>query len=118
MGPRQTAVNNKLRVSTGSRSESGAGRASAKTLGTGVCERSTRGGARCGPRIYHRSSRPVVGGLPTAKTGFVYAEPAPSRVAADRGADQDIVGSHLATTLFSLRLRVAQHFTYGLAAKP
>jgi len=106
MGPRQTAVK-KLRNSTGSRSKSEAGRASAKTIGTGVCERPSRGG----PRVDHRSSRPVDGGWPTAKTGFVDAEPAPSRVPADRRADQDIVASHLATTLFSLRLRVAQHFT-------
>jgi hypothetical protein len=116
MGPRQTAVN-KLRNSTGSRSEPEAGRASARTIGTGVWERPSRGGPQCGPRVDRWSSRPVVAGWPTAKTGFDYAEPAPSRVPADRRADQDIVGSHLATTLFSLRLRVAQHFTYGLAAK-
>jgi hypothetical protein len=33
------------------------------------------------------------------------------------GSGQDVVGSHLVTTFFSLRLRAAQHFTYRLAAE-
>jgi hypothetical protein len=41
----------------------------------------------------------------------------PSRFPADRRNDQNMVGSHLAPTFFSLRLRVAQHFTYRLAAE-
>jgi hypothetical protein len=41
------------------------------------------------------------------------AEPTPSRF----GGDQDVVGSHRATTFFSLRPRVARHFTYRLAAE-
>jgi len=49
MGPRQTVVN-KLRNSTGSRSKSEAGRASATAIGTGVGERPGRGGPRRGPR--------------------------------------------------------------------
>jgi hypothetical protein len=112
MGPRQTVVN-KLRCSTGSCCKSEASRASAKTIGTGVCERPRRGE----PRVDHRSSRPVDGGWPTAQTGFADAQPAPSMVPADRRADQNIVGSHLPTTFFSLRLRVAQHFTYRLVAE-
>jgi hypothetical protein len=116
MGPRQTAVST-LRYSTGSRSKAEAGRASAKTIGTGVCERPRRGGPRCGPRLDQRSSGPVGGGWPSAKTGFLDAEPTQSRFPADRRGDQDVVGSHLVTTFFSLRLRVAQHFTYRLGAE-
>ena len=33
------------------------------------------------------------------------------------GNDRDVVGSHRVTTFFSLRLRVAQHSTYRLAAE-
>ena len=110
MGPRQTAVNT-LSYSTGSRPKAEAGRASAKTIGTGVCERPRRGGPRCGPRLDQRSSGPAGGGWPSAKTGFLDAEPTPSRFPADRRGDQDVVGSHLVTTFFSLRLRVAQHST-------
>jgi hypothetical protein len=32
-------------------------------------------------------------------------------------SDQDVVRSHFVPTFFSLRLRVAQHFTYRLAAE-
>ena len=110
MGPRQTAVNT-LSHSTGSHPKAEARRASAKTIGTGVCERARRGGPRCGPRLDQRSSGPVGGGWPSATTGFVDAEPTPSRFPADRRGDQDVVGPHLVTTFFSLRLRVAQHFT-------
>jgi hypothetical protein len=110
MGPRQTAVNT-LSCSTGSRPKAEAGRASAKTIGTGVCERPPRGGPRCGPRLDQRSSGPVGGSWRSAKTGFLDAEPTPSRFPADRRGNQDVVGSHLVTTLFSLRLRVAQHST-------
>ena len=39
-----------------------------------------------------------------------------SRFPADRLGDEAGVGWHLVTTLFSLRLRVAQHFTQRLAA--
>jgi len=112
MGPRHTAVNT-LSYSTGSCPKAEAGRASAKTIGTGVCERPRRGG----PRVDQRSSGPVGGGWPTAKTGFLDAGPTPSRFPADRRGDQDVVGSHLVTTFFSLRLRVAQHFTYWLGAE-
>jgi len=34
-----------------------------------------------------------------------------SRFPADRRGDQDMGGSHLATTFFSPRLRLVQHFT-------
>jgi hypothetical protein len=112
MGPRQTAVNT-LSYSTGSRSKAEAGRASAKTIGTGVCECPRR----TGPRLDQRSSGPVGSGWPSAKTGFADAEPTPSRFPADRRGDQDVIGSHLVTTLFSPRLPVAQHFTYRLAAE-
>jgi len=54
---------------------------------------------------------------PTAKTGFVDAEPTPSRFPADRRGDQDVVGSHRVTTFFSLRLRVAQHFTLQIGSR-
>jgi hypothetical protein len=47
MGPRQTAVNT-LSYSTGSCSKAEAGRASAKTIGSGVCERPRRGGPGVG----------------------------------------------------------------------
>jgi hypothetical protein len=116
MGPRQMAVNT-LSYSTGSRSKAEAGRASAKTIGSGVCERPRGTGPRCGPRLEQRSSGPVGGGWPSAKTGFADAEPTPSRFPADRRGDQDVVGSHLVTTFFSLMLRVAQHFTHRLAAE-
>jgi hypothetical protein len=88
MGPRHTAVNT-LSYSTGSRLKAEVGRASAKTIGTGVCERPPRGGPRWGPRLDQLSSGPVGGGWRSAKTGFHEAEP----------------------TYFSLRLRVAQHST-------
>jgi hypothetical protein len=106
MGLSQTAVNT-LSYSIGSRSKAEAGRASAKRIGTGAC----------GLRLGQRSSGPLGGGWPTARIGFVGAEPAASRFPADRRGDQDVVGSHLITTLFSLRLRVAQHFTHRLAAE-
>ena len=38
----------------------------------------------------------------------------PARFPADRRGDQHVVGSHLVTTCFLLRLRVAQHFTQRL----
>ena len=40
-----------------------------------------------------------------------------SRFPAHRRGDQDAVGSRLLTPFFSLRLQVAQHFTYRLAAE-
>jgi len=58
-----------------------------------------------------RSSGPVCGGWLTATTDFLGAEPTPSRFPADRQGDQDVVGSHLETTFFSFRLRLAQYFT-------
>ena len=72
MGLRQTAVN-ALSCSTGSRSKAEAGRASAKTIGTGVCERPRRTEARCGPRVDQRSVGPVGGSWPIAKAGFADA---------------------------------------------
>jgi hypothetical protein len=69
------------------------------------------------PRPDQRSSGPVGGRWPTAKTGFLDAKPTLSRFPADRRGDQDVVGSHRVTTFFSLRLRVRQHFTYRLAAE-
>jgi hypothetical protein len=72
-------------------------------IATGVYER-----PRYGPRPDQWWSGPVGGGWPTAKTGFLGAEPTPSRFPADRQGDQDVVGSHLVTTFLSLRLRVAQ----------
>jgi hypothetical protein len=72
MGPRQTAAKT-LRYSTGSRSKAEAGRAPAKTIGTGVCERPRRTGARYGPRPDQRWSGPVGGGWSTAKIGFLDA---------------------------------------------
>jgi len=116
MGPRQTAVDT-LSYSTDLAPKLRSGRASAKTIGTGVCERPCRGGPRCGPRLDQRSSGPVGGDWPSAKTGFLDAEPTPSRFPADRRGDQDVVGSHRLATFFSLRLRVAQHFTHKLAAE-
>ena len=60
MGPRQTAVNT-LSYSTGSRPKAEAGRASAKTIGTGVCERPRRGGPRvraaAGPTVVRAGRR-------------------------------------------------------------
>lgn len=116
MGPRQTAVNT-LSYSTGSRPKAGAGRGAAKAIGSGVCERPRHGGPRFGPRLDQRWSGSVDGGRPSAKTGFLDAEPTPARFPADRRGDQNVVGSHLVTTSFSLRLGVAQHFTYRLAAE-
>jgi hypothetical protein len=116
MGSRQTAVNT-LSYSAGSRSKAEADRVSAKTIGTGVCQCPRRTGPRCGPRLDQRSSGPVGGGWPTAKTGFVDAEPTSSRFPGDQRGDQGVVGPHLLTTFFSLRLRLAQHFTYRLAAE-
>ena len=112
MGPSQTAVNTPSYSNT-SRSKTEAGRASAKTIGTGVCERPRRGGPRCGLRLDQRSSGPVGGGggWLTATTDFVGAELTPSRFPADRRGDQDVVRSRLVTTVHSLRLRLAQHFT-------
>jgi hypothetical protein len=110
MGSGHTAVNTPS-YSDRSRSKTEAGGASAKTIGTGVCERPRRGGPRCGLRLNQRSSGPVGGEWPTATTDFVGAEPTPSRFPADRRGDQDVVGSRLVTTVHSLRLRLAQHFT-------
>jgi len=76
---------NALSYSTGSRSQTEAGRASEKG--------------------------PLSGGSPSAKTGFADAEPTPSRVPAGRLPIKTWLGRILQTTLFSLRLRVAQHFT-------
>jgi hypothetical protein len=106
MGPRQTAVNT-LSYSTESPSKAEAGRASAKTIGTGVCECPRR----TGPRLDQRSSGPDGCGCPSAEAGFLDAEPTPSRFPADRRGDHDVVGSHLVTTFFSLRLPIAQHST-------
>jgi hypothetical protein len=55
--------------------------------------------------------------LANRQTGFVDTEPTPSRFPAGRRGDQDVVGSHLVPSFFSLRLRVAQHFTYTLGAE-
>jgi hypothetical protein len=76
-------------------------------------------------RAWTRRSSGLVGGggWSSAKTGLVDAVPAPSRFLADRGgatrigAHRDVVASHRVTTFFSLRLRVAQHSTYRLAAE-
>jgi hypothetical protein len=54
---------------------------------------------------------------PTAKIDFVDAEPTPSRFPADRRSDQDVVGSHLVPTFFSLRPRVAPHFTSQIGSR-
>lgn len=73
---------------------------------------------RTGPPTGHSRTNGRQGwSAPTAKTGSVGAEPTLSRFPADRRSDQDVVGSHLVPTFFSLRLRVAQHFTYRLAAE-
>jgi hypothetical protein len=114
MGPRQTAVNT-LSYSTGSRPKAEAGRASAKTIGTGVCERPPRGGLRCGPRLDQRSSGPVGGGWRSAKTGFLDAEPTPSRFPAERRGDQDVVGSHLVNNVLLTQAasRAALHVKIG-----
>lgn len=94
-----------------------AGRASAKTIGTAVCACPLPQGTR--PAAVHNRTNGRHGwSAPTAKTGFVDAELTPSRFPADRRGEQDVVGSHLAPTFFSPRLRVAQHFTYRLAAEP
>lgn len=61
-----------------------------------------------------RSLGPVDAGWPTARTGFVEAEPPPSGFPAGRSGDQDGVGSHLVTTFSSPTLRFAQHLTYRL----
>jgi hypothetical protein len=100
MGPRQTAVDT-LSYQVDLAPKLRSGRASAKTIGTGVCERPRRVGPRCAPRLDQRSSGPVGGGW----------------FPADRRGDQDVVGSHGLATFFSLRLRVAQHFTHRLAAE-
>ena len=117
MGPGHTAVNTPS-YSDRSRSKTDADRASAKTIGTGVCERPRRGGPRNGLRLDQRWSRPVGGGgdWPTAKTGFADAEPTRSGFPAERRGDQDVVGSHV-TTFFSLRLRVAQHVTQQIGSR-
>jgi hypothetical protein len=110
MGPRQTAGNT-LSYSTGSRPKAEAGRASAKTIGTGVCERPPRGG----PRLDQRSSGPVGGGRRSAKTGFLDAEPTPSRFPADRRGDQDVVRSHLVKNVLLTQAasRAALHVKIG-----
>ena len=73
MGPRKPAVNTS-RYSAGSRSKTAAGRASAKTIGTGgVCERLRRGGSWWRPGVGHRSSAPVDGDWTTANKGFADA---------------------------------------------
>jgi hypothetical protein len=89
-------------------------RASAKTIRTAVCECPRRTGPAAG---HSRTNGRQGWSAPTAKTGFVDAEPTPSRFPADRRGDQDVAGSHLVPTFFSLRVRVAQHFTYRLAAQ-
>jgi hypothetical protein len=66
---------------------------------------------RTGSAAGHSRTNGRQGSALTAKTGSVGAEPTPSRFPADRRSDQDVVGSHLVPTFFSLRLRVAQHFT-------
>ncbi len=45
------------------------------------------------------------------------AEPPPSEDPPLQRGDQSMVGSRLVTPFFSLRLRVAQHITYRLAAE-
>jgi hypothetical protein len=65
-----------------------------------------------GPTVVRAGRR-----LANRQTGFVDTEPTPSRFPAGRRGDQDVVGSHLVPTFFSLRLRVAQHFTYTLGAE-
>lgn len=115
MGPTQTPVNAPS-YSTGLRSQTEAGRASAKTIGTGVCERPSHGGPRCGLRLKQWSSRSVGGGWQSVRTAFVDAEPTPSRGPSDRRGDHHVLGSHRATTFFSVRLRTAQHVTHRLAA--
>ena len=69
MGPRRTAVNT-LSYSTGSRSKSEAGRASASTIGTGVCECPRRTGPVAGCEATNARQGGVGGGWPTGKTGF------------------------------------------------
>jgi hypothetical protein len=68
--------------------------------------------AAAGPTVVRAGRR-----LADRQTGFVDTEPTLSRFPADRRGDQDVVGSDLVTTFFSLRLRVAQHFTYTLGAE-
>ncbi len=112
MGSRQTAVNT-LSYSTRSRPRAEVGQSVGKNDRNQRLRTST---PRRAP--VRASAGPTVGGgWPSAKTGFLDAEPTPSRFPADRRDDQDVVGSHLVTTFFSLRLRVAQHSTFRLAAE-
>jgi hypothetical protein len=69
--------------------------------------------AAAGPTVV----RPVGGGWPTAKIGFVDVKRSPSTFPADRRGDQRLVGSPLVTTSFSLGPRVAQNSTDRLAAE-
>src|SRR5271166_1530835 len=69
-----------------------------------------------------RSSGLVGGGWPSAKQ--VSSTPnqphrgfRPTKGSDQDGSDRDVVGSHRVTTFSSLRLRVAQHSTYRLAAE-
>ena len=69
-----------------------------------------------------RSSGLVGGGWPCAKQ--VSSTPnqphrgfRPTKGSDQDGIDRDVVGSHRLATFFSLRLRVAQHSTYRLAAE-
>ena len=58
------------------------------------------------------STRSNMGPRTTAVNKLRYStESRDSRFPADRRGDQDMGGSHLATTFFSPRLRLVQHFT-------
>ncbi len=61
------------------------GRASAERIGADVCQCSRGGGLRHRLRGDQRSSGPVGGGWPAVRTGFVDAEPPPSRFPAPAG---------------------------------
>ena len=113
MGLRQSAVNAEL--SAGSCSKAEAGRASAKGSEPASANVHVAPGAAVGRGWTKRSSgrSAAVGRAPKQVSSTLNQ----SRFPADRLGDEAVVGWHLVTTLFSLRLRVAQHFPYRLAAE-
>jgi len=92
MGPRQTAVNT-LSYSTGSRSKAEAGRASAKTIGTGVCERPRRGGPSVGRGWTNgRQGRSAAVGQAPKPVSSTLNQP--HRGFRPTTGDQEVVGPH------------------------
>ncbi len=117
MGSRQTAVNT-LSYSTRSRPRAEVGQSVGKNDRNQRLRTST---PRRAP--VRASAGPTVGGGWSSAKQVSSTPNQPHRgfrptAGSDQdGNDRDVVGSHRVTTFFSLRLRVAQHFTYRLAAE-